>query len=256
MESMIKKGITACICIAQFHLAGAQSMQPNNNICLAELKKAYLHEEDFVKKIISANKCWYMSYTLTSQVWNKAEKKYVPVTTREEIMATKNMRYVKSEEIEMYMDAKEVFTINKTQNVVMRTQAVKGALDFRKGAYMNIFNDSVLKYYHVTSCKNVRDSVKGNLIRYDMAPVNNVDYPVQLLSYYFDESTSALKKIHVEYNPRFSTQAKEYTMIIHNNVERKIDDSWVPVRKRVLDGKGKLKPPYNRFHYKDMVIKK
>ncbi|MBS1773966.1 MAG: hypothetical protein JST82_14000 [Bacteroidetes bacterium] len=225
--------------------------QQSNNGYYNELKKMYEKEQATFQDAIEKNKCWYLSYSMTSLVLNEMTGAYKNTVTNGEMLANRSYRFNKANGVEVFMDEKDVFTVNRSMNMIMRTKTPKNALAIKSAVYYNLFSDSLKRTMNVSSCKHYKGADGTNIVEYTAFPVDKAKSPFLMLSYCFDDDTKALRKVQVEYNTAVSNSMKSFTMTVNQRIDRN-DVPELPLKNKFLNTNGRLKPPYQTFSYKDL----
>ncbi|MBN9485487.1 MAG: hypothetical protein BGO70_02820 [Bacteroidetes bacterium 43-93] len=218
---------------------------------LDALRRDYTNEQDLFGKALKEGKEWYLEYTMISTILPPGSSRYQKVYTDGEMLAGKSYRRIKTNETEVLMDEKDVFTVNKPARTVLHSKGSKKALDIRKLVYLNLFSDTGKKTIKVVSCNTVKDTDGVSLIKYDVVS-NPTPGLVKNITYYFDATTHALRKVHTVNNSKEPVKMKEYTFIVRSRGARDIGKNITPVKQYFLTANGQLKSPYNNYHYKDL----
>jgi hypothetical protein len=227
-------------------------MHAQNNAakdCSQHLQASLKQEELYLDQLLAQNKCWQLKYTMQSNVY--ANGKYTLVTTNGELKAKSNFRYIKTDAVEVYMDEKDAFTIDKRSNAIMHTASSKELLRNSRKQYFDIFSDSNRNAYIVSGCKPIIENGK-KMTRYDVTPRYRNKLLFALVSYFFEEKTNILRKMYVEYNTEISPEIKNYTFYVHERDEVRLDKDLYPVKNHILTSNGHLKPVYSHYKYQDL----
>lgn len=247
MKQILKLNIVAACLLIQVNLAFAQS----ENGCQDRLRQIFQREQEYQKQIIAAGKGCYLKYSLQSMAFNPSTEGYSPVLTEGELIATKNLRYMKTGSIEVFLDQNDVFTVNHQRKSVMRTRSAKEALELRNNPFFELLSDSAIKQYRQTTCQNVKeDGVE--MTRYDIVSINKDKAPYLRVTIYVDQAGN-FKKINADMNPRFGQKVLSYTFVIKERSSKEVDKHWFPVEKHMLSAGGKLRSPYNSYTYKEFI---
>lgn len=240
------------IALLVINITSVVSMPPagNDDIYFRELEQMYKQEQQYPLKLISENKCWYLKYTMKSVIKESGFK----TVTHGELLATNYMRYMKTEDVEVVMDKTQVFTIDKKSNLVMRTGVGKGEFEKMNKPFFDLFNDSAYKTIHVVSVTHVQES-GVTLKKFDVVPYDLSKSTFTTLSYYFDENTRMLRKVHMAFSKTAATDIDDAVIDIEYNGEKKLDASWQNIRSRIFDNKGHFKPQYANYQYRDLLKK-
>lgn len=222
----------------------------NKNACLGNLQAVYEAEKDFKNTAFVNNDQWYLKYAMTATVLDPVNLAYKEVNSDGELIASPEMRQIKTGQMEVYMDKNDVFTVNRSLKVVMRMQSVDLDL-LRSNAYFDLMSDSVLKKYKVIGCKAVTDPVAGATVKYDIAPVDKQS-PFLKMSLYADKGNTAFKKMTVELNPAYTRDIKDYTISVKERSIKKNSGQEGTVKDKLMSADGKLKPPYNFYSFKNL----
>jgi len=193
---------------------------------------------------------------MVSNVLNTAKKKYETVTTNGELVASKHMRYVKTDLIEVYMDQEDVFTVNSSNKSILHTASTLSLSRSDKDIYGVFVKDSVFKNYKLTSCAEYIFSTGDSALKYDLIPVNNDKSKCLKMSIYVDPAKSTLKKIEMQLNPKYSKQVQSCTVIFYKDEETMLDKSWSHVRDKIINSDGRLLMKYKDYTYQDLKNKK
>ena len=216
--------------------------------CANNLKKAYDVENDFLTKTLSDNKGWFLNYSIISNVWDPVQKVYRDITNNGELMGAKHIRYMKTDDTELYMDEKEVYTVINNTKTVMRTRSSKEAFNKTSSSFFDLFSDSLSKVYEIESCETSADITK-----YNVRARKNAATKFSKLIFYVDNKTNTFKKMYVELNPLYNRELKYYTFIVKQRGEKMLDKSWFPVSQKILLPGGRLKAPYASYTYKNLI---
>lgn len=224
--------------------------------CAGKLQKMYNIEQSYIKELLEADKTWYLKYKMTTTISNPyLNGKTETVSTVGEIWARKNMRYVNTNELEMYVDDRDIFTINKSKHSIMRTRSSREILNSAGRVFKDVLSDSLKNLYKLASCQQIVEAGGEKIIKYDLIPIDKKKALVTLVTYYFVEETNILKKVYIENNPTLTTGVKDYWFEVLERGEKQMDNQMYPVRNKLLTTNGHLKPQYTHYRYIDLYNK-
>ncbi|RYD54595.1 MAG: hypothetical protein EOP56_18900 [Sphingobacteriales bacterium] len=221
--------------------------------CLQRLREICRNEQAQMKKSLLEGQSWHMSYSLETRIFNPYKETITPSKTDGEVLASKNIRYTKTPLVEVFLDDKDVFTVDKQKKIVTHTSTPHNALEF-VSPYFDVLSDSVFKVYKMAGCLKVKDQNK-TVTRYDIVAIEKQKCPYTKVSFYIEDGAATFYKIYTELNPLFSKDIRSTLLVIKEQGYRPADAGWYPVRKKLFAG-ANLKASYSKYKYKDLITTK
>ena len=112
--------------------------------CLSELKITMQTERKAIKDALAASQGWHMKYSSVTEVLNGTTNKYESIVSKGEIIAGSKMRYSKTDNAEVYVDAHDIFSVNKRTNTITHTFTNKSDLAVPTDVFSSSLQDSLL----------------------------------------------------------------------------------------------------------------
>lgn len=235
-------------------MAQKPGIAANGDNCLVELRKIIDKEKKHSNQLLADGKVWHMNFLFMAMAKAPAEQEYHAVNTKGEVLASKKYKYVKEDEYEIYMDDKDVFTINSKDKSIMRTASNPQALEPQQSnPFFDLYSDTLLNHFSFNSCIDVYDSsLKMNLVCYTILPINKDRVMYSKIKIYVDKKVNAIKKIQTWYNSNIVRDMQMSTVVVNSSGEKKNTAITLPVKDIFLASNGQLKLPYHKYKYKDL----
>lgn len=238
--------IISICCMITYRL---QACPPES--CAANLKDAYSFQMHLLQTANTQNKAWYLKYTMSSKVYDRTTGKERINVSGGEVFATKYVRHMKSDDVEIYMDATDVFTIDYSAKKITRAASTPAVLKMDLTPMMSYINDSLLSNANLVHCSSAKEANGVATTRYDIVPADKTKSPVLQTAIYFDNNTHINRKIYVEMNPAYSP-VRWYLVEVHELGQKPMDPGLLPVKNKVLNASGQLLPAFSKFKYQDL----
>lgn len=195
----------------------------------------------------------YMNYTQTTHFKKKAPSDSEQSKTTVECVIGKNQIHYKSNEIAVYIDSVDNFTVVPIRKMVFWSNSTlkKGKQDERiKG--IGLLQDSLFAVCHLLSCTTESNIEKGYNKIVAMAPnEKSTDlFPYKKLTFYINTLTQTIKKIDLELLPAY-----DYTSIelVYNKIELNYqkENLKTPVKQLFFASNNQLKGNYKSYKLVD-----
>lgn len=213
--------------------------------CLAELKRTFAAEKKLIADAFAQNTCWHMKYSLSTEYFNPQSKKYETINSNGEVTAGAHMRYKKTDNIEVFIDDHDIFTVNKRTNNILHTYTKPGDLNMKSDVESLALQDSVLNLMEVGDCKTVQVESKSMLSITLTSSKRNCPFTKVVI--YIDPVNYTMQRMHAEMNMGYQKDVKEYTLMILEKNNLPLDLIWAHIADKFLDAAGKLKEPYKKY---------
>lgn len=220
-----------------------------------EIKKAYQAEEDFYNQTIAAGNTYHIKCSTVCEAYNEAQEKYESVTTTEEVFASKHLSHVISDDIEVYMDDRDVFTIDKHTNIITHAASAVGRVNLKEAIlFKKSSQDSLLKSCLVSNAGT--ENLGGRQVTHFQLTPRSRDNKYTSVAFYIEPQTYVFRKMLFVVNPEMGKQVKSYNINILERNSMTGADKFMNLRKMFLNDNGTLRKPYNRFHLSDLTVSK
>ncbi len=225
-----------------------------NRDCLSELKDVIEAEKKKTLDMLFQGKAWHVDFNFYASVKMPSDEGYADVATKGSVIATKKYRYVKEDQYEIYMDDKDVFTVNNDSKTVMRTASSPAALKvIQSNPYFDLHNDSLAKKYLFNTCREVYDSaLKMKLVCYTILPLDKESAVYKQVRVYVDKSLKMVRKIDVWHNTHIVKDMQHCSIVFKSNGEKLSTEVKLPVKDMFIASNGQLRTPYHKYKYKDL----
>lgn len=244
--------IAGIILLSLIVCSSATDTQDNTSACVAKLRKSYIAEEKSVLNAINAGDCWTLHYTNNFVAWNPVVGKFEESVTSGKLMATKKMRYTKTNNVEVYTDENSTYTINHTNKLILYTKTDKAAFFKEQPLFSAILHDSLFKEYKISSCNEVVIR-KIKLIKYQIVPRVANQATFSSINVYIDPQTLFFKEIEAHMNMAKVREVKSYSLVMTGRSITKPDKNWNIVKNHVFAPDGTLVKKYKNFVFKDLT---
>jgi hypothetical protein len=220
--------------------------------CIAQLKEVYALERKFLSDIFTSGKAWHLKYSVSSVTLNPYNRKYEESISEGEVIASAGTRYKKANDVEIFIDKKDVFTVSNLSNTVMRTKSDTGALKIIDEVETSSIQDTILKMMKVTDC-NITNVGNREVIVFNLQS-DVLRCPYSRISTYVDPKSKAIVKIYIQMNLKFQKDVKEQTIIILKREEINVPDYLKNIKDKFLASNGQLKPKYAGYKLTDLTL--
>ncbi len=240
----MKKTILKVNILCLSFMVAAFTMQAQQS-CMGELKKTFAAEKKLIADAFAQNTGWHMRYSMSSEYLNPRSKKYETVSSKGEVIAGAYMRYKKTDNIEVFIDDNDIFTVNKRTNSILHTYTKPGDLKIKDDVESLAMQDSVLKLMDVGECKTIKLENKDMLSI--LLTSAKRDCPFTKVVIYIDPVNYTMQRMHAEMNMDYQKDVKEYTLMILEKNNLPLEPVWTHIADKFLDPAGKLKEPYKKY---------
>ncbi|MES2286131.1 MAG: hypothetical protein V4547_10615 [Bacteroidota bacterium] len=218
------------------------------NACIEEVYRIYkgMKLEDINKGNV------YINYTQITHLKQVNVSDPGLSKTNVEFIVGKNQMHYKSDEISVYMDSVDNFTVVPIRKIVFWSNSLleKGKKERVNG--FNILQDSLFSVCKLINCRQEYNVEEGYNKIVEMAPVERATklFQYRKVVFYINTETQTIKKIYLEFLPKF-----EYTGIelIYNKIEKNYlkENLNSPVKKIFVSANNQLKGDYKDYKLVD-----
>ena len=225
---------------------GFTSFVPGN-ACIDEVYRIY----KTMKPADGSRGNVYMSYTQITHLTQKQSSDPEQSKTTVECIIGKNQVHYKSNEISVYLDSVDNFTVIPIRKVVFWSNSLLERGKQKRIKDFNILQDSLFFACQLLSCKTVSAAEGYNKV-VEMAPEAKAlkAFPYKKITFYIHTETQTIKRVFLELlEPR---EYKSIEIIYHKlELNYKKEDMNVPVKQLLLAKDNKLKGNYVNYKLVD-----
>lgn len=226
-----------------------------DNTCLAQLKKVVIAEREYAKQILASGKTLSISFSFAAMVKQDGESGYVKENTSGMIEMSAKHRHIVEDEIDIFIDSRDVFTINNAQKSIMHTKSSPSALVYSSvNPYFDLTNDSLVAQYRFNkSDKYVDTELEREVTKYTIVPVNEKTALYSKVIISVDEDKQMIRRIIVWNNMAFSDEIKMTSILVKVRTVKEHSNISIPIRSKFLAANGEVNPKYMRYRYMDLT---
>lgn len=221
------------------------------NACIEEVHRIYksMKLEDMDKGNV------YLNYTQITHFKQVNASDPAVSKTNVEFIAGKNQMHYKSNEISVYIDSIDNFTVVPLRKMIFWSGSLLEREKKERVNGFNILQDSLFSVCTLINCRQEYNVEEGYNKIVEMAPVERATkvFQYRKVVFYINTETKTIKKIYLEFLPKF-----EYTGIelIYNKMELNYskEDLNSPVKKIFVSANNKLKGDYKDYKLVDNRI--
>jgi len=190
----------------------------------------------------------YMNYTIVTHYKPDGKKPRKAATTNVELVIGKTQMHYKTPEALIYVDGKDNFTIMNEQKVIYWSASLLEVEKEKRIQSFTILQDSLFTHSKLIECKTKINSAEGYNKIVVMEPQEKAKsiYPYQHFTFYINTTEKKIKKVVIDFLPKFEFNRIE---LIYNKIELayKKEDLSIPVKNKVLTANGKLNDTYKTY---------
>ncbi len=219
------------------------------NACIEEVHRIYKSMK--LEELDNGNV--YMNYTQITHFKRKNLADPATSETNVEFIVGKNQIHYKRNEIAVYIDSIDNFTVIPIRKMVFWSNSLleQGKKERVKG--FNILQDSLFSVCNLISCKQQEYNAEEGYDKIiQMAPVERATkvFPYRRVVFYINTKTQSIKKLYLEFLPKF-----DYTSIelIYHKIELNYlkENLKTPVKKIFVSANNQLKGDYKDYKLVD-----
>lgn len=226
--------------------------EPGNS-CIEEVYRIYksMKLEDIDKGNVYIN---YTQITNFKQV-NVSDPRLSK--TNVEFIVGKNQMHYKSNEVSVYMDSIDNFTVVPMRKIVFWSNSLLEQKKKERVNGFNILQDSLFSVCKLINCRQEYNVEEGYNKVVEMEPFERAKkvFQYRKIVFYINTETKSIKKIYLEFLPK-----SDYTSIelIYNKIEKNYlkENLNSPVKKIFVSTNNKLKGEYKDYKLVDNRVKK
>ena len=224
-----------------------------NDACIEEVHRIYkgMKPEETNKGNV------YMNYTQITHFKQKAISDPATSKTTVEFIVGGEQIHYKSNEIAVYIDSIDNFTVVPMRKIIFWSNSLLEHKKKERIKDFNILQDSLFAECTLIDCRKEYNVEEGYNKVVEMAPLEKATkiYQYKKLVFYINSETQTIKKIYLEFLPKF-----DYTSIelIYNKIELNYEKENLktPVKKIFVSANNKLKADYKDYKLVDNRTKK
>ncbi len=229
--------------------------QEVSKACLDLVRAAY-HQMNSTEKYPGSDNIYFLNYDLS--VFMRDSLKYPPQKTQIRILKKQLRSHMVSEELSVYQDSMDVFTIMDDRKTIYRDKP--GSLQLinqARTAQAIMLQDTLLALGEVVECNNIdgRKKKADKQITLAFTEEDRKVLPYERLTFHIDSKNNYIHKILVRY-PAAHQMARIEIVYKELNYNYKTTLLDKPVASLIFDSKGKLLPKYKKYTMVDNRIHK
>lgn len=177
--------------------------------------------------------------------------------TNVEFIVGKNQMHYKSNEVSVYMDSIDNFTVVPIRKIVFWSNSLLEQKKKERVNGFNILQDSLFSVCKLINCRQEYNVEEGYNKVVEMEPFERAKkvFQYRKIVFYINTETKSIKKIYLEFLPK-----SDYTSIelIYNKIEKNYlkENLNSPVKKIFVSANNKLKGEYKDYKLVDNRVKK
>lgn len=226
------------------------SLMPGN-ACIEEVHTIYksMKLDDLEKGNV------YMNYTQITHFKQKQPSDPEQSKTTVECVIGKHQVHYKSNEISVYTDSVDNFTVIPMRKMVFWSNSALEQGKEKRIKGFNILQDSLFSVCRLISCKQQSNAVEGYNKVVEIAPEERATkvFQYKKVTFYINTETQSIKKVVIDFLPKFDYTSIE---IIYNKLELNYQKQNLktPVKKLFVTADNKLKGGYKDYKLVDNRI--
>lgn len=245
VASLLKLGV--CLIVALFCFSGTIPTD-----CIKRV-------HDIYKKMNSGNTengYVYMNFTMNTKLSETVKTKDQFIQSDIEYIVGKNKMHYLSNDMKVYCDEKDNFTILPSRKLIVWTNSLMESGQGTRMKSYQVLQDSMFLTSRLLSCEVKSDNAKTYDKVIAIEPVNNSkkQYLYNKITFYINTSTNEIKKVVINYPPKSDYSSIE---VIYNKVQYNYQSKELALTAKewLFTSNGNLQDKYKTFKLIDERVK-
>ena len=240
----IRKTIRLCLFVAGVGIGlGFTSFIPGN-ACIEEVRNIYknMKLDDLEKGNV------YMNYTQITHFKQKQPSDPEQSKTTVECIISKHQVHYKSNEISVYTDSVDNFTVLPIRKTVFWSNSSLEQGKEKRVKGFNLLQDSLFSVCRLISCRQQYNVEEGynKVVEMEPEPRALKFFQYRKLVFYLNTETQSIKKVYIEFLPKSEYESIE---LVYNKLELNYQKENLkkPVKTLFVSADNKLKGNYKNY---------
>lgn len=248
----VKRTFHLCLWLTVMGVGLVFSSFMPDNTCIDEVRSIYKN----MKMDDLENGSVYINYTQTTHFKKKDPSDPEQSKTTVECIFAKNQVHYKSNEIAIYMDSVDNFTVIPIRKMVFWSNSTMNKGREKRVKDYNLIQDSLFAVSKVIACKQLSETTDGYNKVVTITPEKRAQglFKYEDVTFYINTKTQQVKKVHITFLPKL-----DYTGIdiVYNKIELNYqkENMKTPVKRLFVAADNKLKGGYKDYKLIDNRVK-
>lgn len=182
---------------------GSYALNPPNEGCMDELRRAY-EKLQSAQQFPTSNTTFHVNYSV--KVMSRDSLNDEAVQSTVEMWMQGNYMHLKSNEMEIYQDEKDVFSIFHQSNLIMRCDKGAAGGKSQKINRLSIFRDTLFALSEITNCEvSGSGSSVQKTMEMTVGDKGREMYKIASVQFMLNMKTEAIQQVRINYTPAYKS---------------------------------------------------